>query len=108
MSNFQPFGNLWKLCNDSSHPLDAAIFPEYIIPAIAHLVRDSDVLVRCMYAQVIVPLADTAVRYLEMGQALKAHGTYKALPDAQEYDEAHFEVRPLRLSRPRIFAQSGS
>ncbi|KAI0357817.1 hypothetical protein OH77DRAFT_1303761 [Trametes cingulata] len=73
-------------------PSNAAIFPEYIIPAIAHLVRDPEVLVRCMYAQIIVPLADTAVRYLEMGQALKAHGTYKLSPDTQEYDEAHFEV----------------
>ncbi|TFK80173.1 hypothetical protein K466DRAFT_667799 [Polyporus arcularius HHB13444] len=73
-------------------PSNAAIFPEYIIPAIAHLVRDPEVLVRCMYAQLIVPLADTAVRYLEMGQALKAHGSYKLSPDTQEYDEAHFEV----------------
>ncbi|KAI0768204.1 hypothetical protein BD413DRAFT_672415 [Trametes elegans] len=73
-------------------PSNAAIFPEYIIPAIAHLVRDPEVLVRCMYAQIIVPLADTAVRYLEMGQALKAHGTYKLSPDTQEFDEAHFEV----------------
>ncbi|TBU59830.1 hypothetical protein BD310DRAFT_1038276 [Dichomitus squalens] len=73
-------------------PSNAAMFPEYIIPAIAHLVRDPEVLVRCMYAQIIVPLANTAVQYLEMGQALKAHGTYKLSPDTQEYDEAHFEV----------------
>lgn len=73
-------------------PSNAAIFPEYIIPVIAHLVRDPDALVRCMYAQIIVPLADTAVRYLEMGQALKAHGSYKLSPEAQEYDEAHYEV----------------
>ena len=78
-------------------PSNAAIFPEYIIPNVWHLVQDADESVRCMYAQIIVPLADTAVRYLEMGQALKAHGTYKVSPDAQEYDEAHFEVRPLVL-----------
>ena len=73
-------------------PSNAAIFPEYVIPAVAHLVRDPEVSVRCMYAQCIVSLADTAVRYLEMGQALKAHGSYKLSPDTQEYDEAHFEV----------------
>ncbi|TFY67174.1 hypothetical protein EVJ58_g1791 [Rhodofomes roseus] len=73
-------------------PSNAAIFPEYIIPAVAHLVRDPEVSVRCIYAQCIVSLADTAVRYLEMGQALKAHGSYKLSPDTQEYDEAHFEV----------------
>ncbi|PCH37519.1 hypothetical protein WOLCODRAFT_140908 [Wolfiporia cocos MD-104 SS10] len=73
-------------------PSNAAIFPEYIIPASSHLVRDPEVSVRCMYAQCIAYLADTAVRYLEMGQALKAHGSYKMSRDTQEYDEAHFEV----------------
>jgi hypothetical protein len=73
-------------------PSNAAIFPEYIIPNIKHLVQDPQVSVRCMYAQCIVQLADTAVRYLEMGQALKAHGAFKLSSDVQEYDHAHFEV----------------
>ncbi|KAI0050276.1 ARM repeat-containing protein [Auriscalpium vulgare] len=73
-------------------PSNASIFPEYIIPNIQPLVQDQEVSVRCMYAQCIVPLADTAVRYLEMGQALKAHGTFKLAADVVEYDEAHFEV----------------
>lgn len=45
-----------------------------------------------MYAQCIVQLADAAVRYLEMGQALKAHGALNLSPDVNEYDDAHFEV----------------
>ncbi|KAF7796314.1 hypothetical protein EIP86_007491, partial [Pleurotus ostreatoroseus] len=84
-------------------PSNASIFPEYIIPALSHLVRDPEVSVRCMYAQCVVSLADTAVRYLEMGQALRAHGAYKmgaraglglgiGVGEGQEYDEAHFEV----------------
>lgn len=82
-------------------PSNASIFPEYIIPALSHLVRDPEVSVRCMYAQCVVALADTAVRYLEMGQALRAHGAYKmgggvglgiGVSEGQEYDEAHFEV----------------
>ena len=78
-------------------PSNASIFPEYIIPALSHLVRDPEVSVRCMYAQCVVALADTAVRYLEMGQALRAHGAYKigvtaGLTEGQEYDETHFEV----------------
>lgn len=73
-------------------PSNAAIFPEYVIPNIKHLVQDSEVLVRCTYAQCIVQLADTAVRYLEMGQALRAHGAFTLTPEAQEYDNAHFEV----------------
>ncbi|GJE86329.1 Pkinase-domain-containing protein [Phanerochaete sordida] len=78
-------------------PSNASIFPEYIIPALSPLVRDPEVSVRCMYAQCVVALADTAVRYLEMGQALRAHGAYKigataALTEGQDYDETHFEV----------------
>ncbi|KAJ7855120.1 hypothetical protein B0H14DRAFT_2754859 [Mycena olivaceomarginata] len=73
-------------------PSNASIFPEYIIPNIKYVVQDPEVSVRCTYAQCIAQLADTAVRYLEMGQALKAHGTFKLSPEAQEYDHARFEV----------------
>ncbi|KAG7095893.1 hypothetical protein E1B28_006581 [Marasmius oreades] len=73
-------------------PSNAAIFSEYIIPNIKYLVQDPEVSVRCTYAQCLVQIADTAVRYLEMGQALKAHGSFKLLAEAQEYDIAHYEV----------------
>jgi phosphoinositide-3-kinase regulatory subunit 4 len=45
-----------------------------------------------MYAQCIVPLADTALRYLEMGQALRSHGAFQRPSDGQDFDEAHVEV----------------
>ncbi|KAL0574075.1 Serine/threonine-protein kinase [Marasmius crinis-equi] len=73
-------------------PSNATIFPEYIIPNIKYLVQDPEVSVRATYAQCLVQVADTAVRYLEMGQALKAHGSFKLLPEAQEYDNAHYEA----------------
>ncbi|CAA7269893.1 unnamed protein product [Cyclocybe aegerita] len=73
-------------------PSNVAIFPEYIVPNIKHLVQDSEVSVRCTYAQCIVQLADTAVRYLEMGQALKAHGAFKLTPEAHEYENANIEI----------------
>lgn len=73
-------------------PSNAAIFPEYIIPNIRHLVSDPEVSVRCTYAQCITQLADTAVRYLEMGQALKAHGSFKISAEVQDLDHAHYEV----------------
>jgi phosphoinositide-3-kinase, regulatory subunit 4 len=73
-------------------PFNASIFPEYIIPNIAHLIRDPEESVRCVYAQCIVHLADTAVRYLEMGQALRAHGAFRNSADAREHDEVHVEV----------------
>lgn len=87
-------------------PSNAAIFPEYIIPNIKYLVQDPEVSVRCTYAQCIVQLADTAVRYLEMGQALKAHGTFKLSIDTQEYDQGHFEVGILRKAPVYTFLKS--
>ncbi|KAF5339043.1 hypothetical protein D9758_014111 [Tetrapyrgos nigripes] len=76
-------------------PSNAAIFPEYIIPNIKYLVEDPEVSVRATYAQCIVQLAETAVRYLEMGQALKAHGSFKMSPESQEYDnyEVSYDTR---------------
>jgi len=77
-------------------PSNASIFPEYVIPNVRCLVQDTDVFVRATYAQCISPLAETALRYLEMGQALKAHGVAPGLNsnDKREHDELHFEVLP--------------
>lgn len=86
-------------------PSNAAIFPEYIVPSIEHLVRDPEVSVRCLYAQSMAALADTALRYLEMGQALKAHGAFKLSADAQEYDEAQVEVW-FRMTRVTSISDS--
>ncbi|KAF6748025.1 other/VPS15 protein kinase [Ephemerocybe angulata] len=73
-------------------PSNVAIFPEYIIPNIKHLIQDPEVSVRCTYAQCIVQLADTAVRYLEMGQALKAHGAFNLAAEGHDHDNAHYEI----------------
>ncbi|KAF8128699.1 hypothetical protein EV363DRAFT_1433081 [Boletus edulis] len=74
-------------------PSNVSIFPEYIIPNVRYLVQDTEVSVRATYAQCIAPLADTALRYLEMGQTLQAHGVAPGTNnDRQEYDEVHFEV----------------
>lgn len=82
-------------------PSNAAIFPEYIIPNIKYLAQDPEVFVRCIYAQCISQVADTAVRYLEMGQALKAHGTFKLSAEVQEYDQSYFEVCSDPITHPR-------
>lgn len=81
-------------------PSNAAIFPEYIIPNVKYLVQDPEVSVRCLYAQCIAQLANTAMRYLEMGHALKAHGTFKLSSEAQEYENAHFEVLVFSRAYP--------
>lgn len=79
-------------------PSNVSIFPEYIIPNVRYLVQDTEVSVRATYVQCIAPLADTALRYLEMGQTLKAHGVALGVNnDRQEYDEVHFEVRRFHV-----------
>ncbi|KAF8500542.1 hypothetical protein BU17DRAFT_72112 [Hysterangium stoloniferum] len=42
------------------------------------------------------PLSGTNVRYLEMGQAIKAHGTFK-LAHTDEYDDALHEMRKITI-----------
>lgn len=82
-------------------PSNVSMFPEYIIPNLRYLVQDTEVSVRATYAQCIAPLADTALRYLEMGSALKTHGVAPGVKnDKQEYDQVHFEVRPVHAQAP--------
>jgi hypothetical protein len=85
-------------------PANTGIFPEYIIPNTKHLATDPDVSVRCTYAQCIVPLADTSVQYLEMTQAMKAHGAFNlgnADPSALENVGSLILVLTLRFSSTR-------
>lgn len=46
-------------------PTDVNIFPEYILPGLAHLTQDEAVIVRSAYAENIAHLAHIALRYLE-------------------------------------------
>ncbi|KAK0078672.1 hypothetical protein PV325_002204 [Microctonus aethiopoides] len=46
-------------------PTDVNIFPEYILPGLAHLTQDDAVIVRAAYAENIAHLAHIALRYLE-------------------------------------------
>ncbi|KAI9246797.1 armadillo-type protein, partial [Helicostylum pulchrum] len=61
---------------ESISPINARIFPEYIIPSIRSFSTDPDVLVRSTYASCIALLAETALRFLEMTQLLKADNVY--------------------------------
>jgi len=44
---------------------DVNIFPEYILPGLAHITQDEAVIVRAAYAENIAHLAHIALRYLE-------------------------------------------
>lgn len=88
-------------------PSNVSIFPEYIIPNIRFLVQDTEVSVRATYAQCISSLADTALRYLEMGNSLQTHGVAPGVKnDKQEYDEVHFEVRRVHTRTNHLLTVS--
>ncbi|CAG8742179.1 9168_t:CDS:2, partial [Acaulospora colombiana] len=80
-------------------PSNASIIPEYILQHTRHLASDPDVMVRCVYAQCLVPLTEIGALFLEMSHALKAHGTRRTGTDweAQEesYDSALAELQSL-------------
>ncbi|KAF8509225.1 hypothetical protein BU17DRAFT_99147 [Hysterangium stoloniferum] len=71
----------------SDYSLQRFYLPKYIFP---NLYKDPDVFVRCTLAQCVAPLSGTSVRYLEMGQAIKGHGSFK-LAHTDEYDDALHE-----------------
>jgi phosphoinositide-3-kinase, regulatory subunit 4 len=74
-------------------PSNAAVFPEYVLPNLRYVLQDREISFRCMFAQLIVPIAETASRYLEMRQALKVHGDIG--PTSDEYGNLHMEVGTL-------------
>lgn len=73
-------------------PFNAEMFPQYILPYLRYMTIDPELSVRSVSAQSIVPFANLAVRYLEMGQALRAHGSFRASGGNQHYDESQIEV----------------
>lgn len=86
---------------ESISPINARIFPEYIIPSIRPFSTDPDVLVRSTYASCIALLAETGLRFLEMTQLLKTDTVYPVTDtDTEDLD---FEVRKKgeRVSRNR-------
>ncbi|XP_034259889.1 phosphoinositide 3-kinase regulatory subunit 4 isoform X2 [Pantherophis guttatus] len=64
---------------------DTNIYPEYILPGIAHLAQDEATIVRLAYAENIALLAETALRFLELVQ-LKALNMENE-PNSEETDD---------------------
>lgn len=71
-------------------PLNAYIFPEYVLPRLEAYLPDSSPnlspLVRMQYAFCIGTLATTSARYLDMIQALRAEGSLPAADPETEDD----------------------
>ncbi|KAI8066486.1 hypothetical protein BC940DRAFT_368091 [Gongronella butleri] len=75
---------------ESISPINARIFPEYILPSVREFTTDPNVLVRITYASCIALLAETALRFLEMTQLLIADNTFP-LSD-MDMDELDFDT----------------
>lgn len=86
---------------ESISPINARIFPEYIIPSIKPFSTDPDVLVRLTYASCIALLAETALKFFEMTHLLKADSMYP-LQDV-ESEDLDFEVRKENARKPYHF-----
>ncbi|KAG9476081.1 hypothetical protein GDO78_002911, partial [Eleutherodactylus coqui] len=64
---------------------DINIYPEYILPGIAHLAQDEATIVRLAYAENIALLAETALRFLELVQLKNLN--MENDPGSEELDE---------------------
>jgi phosphoinositide-3-kinase regulatory subunit 4 len=51
--------------------LDADFFPEYILPNLARFSKDPETTVRALWASSIASVAESALRFLELGQVRK-------------------------------------
>ncbi|XP_071324343.1 phosphoinositide 3-kinase regulatory subunit 4 isoform X1 [Trachinotus anak] len=73
---------------------DVNIYPEYILPGIAHLAQDDATIVRLAYAENIAHLAESALRFLELVQEnnvnteqdLSGEDTEETLHPNENYD----------------------
>lgn len=77
----------------SLNPSDSLIWPEYILPSLRHLVSDPSISVRMTFAQLLSPIAETAVQYLEMAQVMKKSAKE---PGARTVD---YELQGSEVSR---------
>ncbi|XDB47157.1 hypothetical protein ABFV05_000773 [Capra hircus] len=64
---------------------DVNIYPEYILPGIAHLAQDDATIVRLAYPENIALLAETALRFLELVQLKNLN--VENDPNSEEIDE---------------------
>jgi phosphoinositide-3-kinase regulatory subunit 4 len=55
-------------------PTNSHVFPDYILPKIQHFALSENPLIRATYASCLASLANSASRFLDMTQALRADG----------------------------------
>jgi len=54
-------------------PSDASIFPRYVFKKVAHLITDASLIVRVAFAQNIALLAESSLRFLDVGHSVSLY-----------------------------------
>ena len=75
-------------------PNEGNIFPEYILPALANFPDDQEVIVRIAYAENIAPIAETALKFLEMAQ-LRYNNM--DMEDGRTQQNLQYQVRGFKI-----------
>jgi len=56
-------------------PSDAQLFPQYVFKKVAHLITDPSLIVRVAFAENIALLAETSLRFLDVGHSVSLYET---------------------------------
>ncbi|ORY85696.1 hypothetical protein BCR37DRAFT_377405 [Protomyces lactucae-debilis] len=67
-------------------PVNAFVFPEYLLPRLRPLATDASTLVRIRLAQCLPKLAQASTRFLDMAQALRTEGFLSLMEAGDQMD----------------------
>ena len=73
-------------------PSDAQIFPQYVFKKVAHLITDASLIVRVAFAENIALLAETSLRFLDVGHSVSL---YEAVVGRRSRDTSNHDKAVL-------------
>lgn len=86
-------------------PSDAQIFPKYVFKKVAHLITDASLIVRVAFAKNIAILAETALRFLDIGHSVSL---YEAVAGRQSLDSTASKEEKIRTTKGAIFSEEAA
>jgi len=85
-------------------PSDAQIFPKYVFKKVAHLITDASLIVRVAFAKNMAILAETALRFLDIGHSVSL---YEAVAGRQSLDSSTKDGN-VRATKNAIFSEEAA
>ena len=85
-------------------PSDAQIFPKYVFKKVAHLITDASLIVRVAFAKNIAILAETAMRFLDIGHSVSL---YEAVAGRQSLESSGSKEEKTR-TKSAIFSEEAA